>query len=112
MLTLGNYSLGVGDRFAHQAKAQPQTLIKAAQNSVDIVPVWNKSHREHTTIGSQPVDKRQADDRAVRELEWECSYYIDADHITFDTVDHYLATSFPILQPSQSRVASICVVRH
>ncbi len=93
MLTLGKYSLGVGDRFAHQAEAQLAALMQAAQQGVDIVPVWNKSHREHTTIGSQPADTRRAADAAVQTLAWDKPYHVDADHINLDTVDHYLATS-------------------
>ena len=44
----------MGDRFAREAKAQLQTCIKAAAQGVDVVPVWNKSNREHITIGSEP----------------------------------------------------------
>ena len=57
-LKLGKYSLGVGDRFAHQATAQLQAGIRAVQRSVEITPVWNKSNREHTLIGCEPVCTR------------------------------------------------------
>ena len=53
-LKLGKYSMGVGDRFAHQAEAQLQACLRAAQHGVEIIPVWNKSNREHTLIGSRP----------------------------------------------------------
>ena len=53
MLTLAKYSFGVGDRFAHQAKAQLRACMLAAERGADVVPVWNKSHREHTTVGSR-----------------------------------------------------------
>ena len=53
-LKLPKYSIGVGDRFAHQAKAQLAACIKAAEAGVEVVPVWNKSNREHTIIGSEP----------------------------------------------------------
>ena len=43
MLTLAKYSFGVGDRFAHQAKAQLRACMVAAENGVDVIPVWNKS---------------------------------------------------------------------
>jgi len=42
----------VGDRFAHQAKAQLQACIEAARAGVEVIPVWNKSNREHNIIGS------------------------------------------------------------
>src|ERR1035438_6680121 len=61
-LALGKYSLGTGDRFAHQAKAQLQACRKAYEKGVEIVPVWNKSNREHTIIGSEPAASRQAAD--------------------------------------------------
>ena len=52
MLTLARYSIGIGDRFAHQAKAQLRACLQAAERGVEVVPVWNKSNREHTIIGS------------------------------------------------------------
>ena len=57
MLTLEKYSIGVGDRFAHQAKAQLQACILAAEAGADVIPVWNKSNREHTIIGSEPSSR-------------------------------------------------------
>ena len=93
MLTLGKYSFGVGDRFAHQAKAQLQACILAAAQGVEVIPVWNKSHREHTTIGSEPGSVRLAADKAVRELGWKKPYHVDADHIRLETVDGFLASS-------------------
>ena len=93
MLTLAKYSFGVGDRFAHQAKAQLRACILAAEQGAEVVPVWNKSNREHTTIGSQPDSVRAAADAAVRELHWNKPYHVDADHIRLETVDNFLASS-------------------
>ncbi len=93
MIQLAKYSLGVGDRFAHQAEAQLQAVKKAALSGVEIVPVWNKSHREHTTIGSRPEETRKAADAAVKAQAWHLPYHVDADHINLDTVDGYLAIS-------------------
>jgi hypothetical protein len=92
-LQLGKFSLGMGDRFAHQAKAQLQACILAAEQGHQVIPVWNKSHREHTTIGSQPSSVRQAAEQAVAELGWDQAYHIDADHINHSNVDGYLETS-------------------
>ena len=93
MLTLAKYSLGVGDRFAHQAKAQLRACMLAAERGAEVIPVWNKSHREHTTIGSEPDSVRTAADAAVRELGWKKPYHVDADHIRLETVDGFLASS-------------------
>ena len=88
---LEKYSLGVGDRFAHQAKPQLAACVLAAQKGTTIVPVWNKSNREHLIVVSEPSGTRAAADRAVEELNWKCSYYLDADHINLSTVDRFLA---------------------
>ena len=83
----------MGDRFAHQAHAQLQACILAAEAGVDIVPVWNKSNREHTTIGSEPASVRAAADEAVKALGWNKPYHIDADHINLTTVDRFVGSS-------------------
>jgi len=90
-LKLGKYSIGTGDRFAHQAKAQLQACVKALDNGVEVVPVWNKSNREHLIIGSEPSSVRLTTDAAVRALDWKLPYFCDADHITLQTVDRFLA---------------------
>jgi hypothetical protein len=90
-LTVGKNSLGIGDRFAHQAVAQLRACQLAAQRGVKIVPVWNKSNREHTIIGSEPADTRAAAAAAVRALGWEHGYHVDADHIRLETVDRFMA---------------------
>jgi len=87
---LEKYSLGVGDRFAHQAKPQLTACMLAARQGAVIIPVWNKSNREHLIVGSDPSGTRDAADRAVRELGWACPYYLDADHIHLGTVDRFL----------------------
>ena len=79
MLTLGKYSVGVGDRFAHQAKAQLRACLKAADQGVEVIPVWNKSNREHVTIGSEPSSVRAAADEAVRELKWNKPYHVRSE---------------------------------
>ena len=86
-MKLEKYSFGHGDRFGYQGKAQLQAIIKARQAGIDIAPVWNKSHREHKTIGSRPGDVRVEADAAVQELEWDRPYYVDADHIGLNNVD-------------------------
>jgi hypothetical protein len=87
---LPKYSLGVGDRFAHQARAQLQAFLLAKQEGLEIVPVWNKSNREHAIIGSEPSGTRAAADDAVQSLGWKEPYFVDADHINLKTVDRFL----------------------
>jgi hypothetical protein len=90
MLALGKYSIGVGDRFAHQARAQLRACVLAAEAGAEVIPVWNKSNREHTIIGSEPGSVRAAADAAVKELGWAKPYHVDADHIRLETVDRFL----------------------
>ncbi len=90
-LELPRFSVGVGDRFAHQAKAQLQACVQAAERGVEVVPVWNKSNREHMIIGSEPSATRAAADAAVKELGWAKPYFLDADHINLKTVDRFVA---------------------
>jgi tagaturonate epimerase len=92
-LTLEKFSFGVGDRFGRQAEAQLRACIMAAEHGVEIVPVWNKSNREHAIIGSEPSQVRKAVDTAVEKLGWKDSYYVDADHIRLETVDRFISHS-------------------
>lgn len=87
------YSFGVGDRFAHQAKAQLEAIKKAKEAGVILTPVWNKSYREHQTIGSEPITTRQQADIAVKQLQWQYPYLVDADHINLKTVDFFMEYS-------------------
>ena len=120
MLTLGKYSFGVGDRFAHQAKAQLQAFVLAADAGVEIIPVWNKSNREHTTIGSEPSSVRAAADMAIQAMGWKRPYHVDADHIRRNTVDGFIASSDfytidvadSIGQPAESAAVSAFADRH
>lgn len=89
-LSLAKYSLGVGDRFAHQGKAQLQACKMALEQGVEVIPVWNKSNREHTIIGSTPADTRAEADQAVKALGWDKPYHVDADHINLKTVGKFI----------------------
>jgi len=92
-LLLGKFSFGMGDRFAHQGKAQLDACVLATKLGADIVPVWNKSNREHTLIGTEPSSLRAEADAAVKALGWKKPYHVDADHIRIETVDHFIAPS-------------------
>ncbi|PQV63546.1 tagaturonate epimerase [Abditibacterium utsteinense] len=92
-MTLEKFSFGVGDRFAHQAAAQLRAFQMLAARGVVVTPVWNKSHREHTTIGSTPPGVLAAAKAAVTDANWKGGFHIDADHIRRDTVADFLLTS-------------------
>ncbi len=92
-MILEKYSVGVGDRFAHQARAQLAACIRAENEGATVIPVWNKSNREHKIVGSVPASTRAAADAAVRELGWKHPYHVDADHINLDTVGGFLEVS-------------------
>lgn len=92
-MELEKFSMGVGDRFAHQGAAQLNAMIKAKDLGIDVVPVWNKSHREHTTIGTSPCDVRKEADTAVKKLGWDNGYYVDADHIGLKNVELFIDSS-------------------
>jgi tagaturonate epimerase len=93
ILPLAKFSLGIGDRFAHQAGAQLEACRKAACLGVTVIPVWNKSNREHHVIGSEPASVRMAADEAVQKLGWKQPYHVDADHINLETVNRYIESS-------------------
>src|ERR1700722_7455360 len=89
-LRLPKLSMGVGDRFARQAKAQLAACVLATDAGVEVVPVWNKSNREHTIIGSEPSQTRTEADAAVKKLGWKKPYFLDADHINLTLVGRFL----------------------
>jgi len=92
-MILGKYSFGIGDRFTRQGKALLAAVIEAKKQGVDITPVWNKSHREHTIIGTQPMSVRTEAEQAVGAMSWKGSYFVDADHIGLKNVDLFIKAS-------------------
>ena len=93
MLTLPRFTFGVGDRFAHQAEAQLAAFERLAADGVVVSPVWNKSNREHSFIGSEPASVRDAASAAVAARKWPHPWFVDADHIRLETVDRFLDSS-------------------
>ncbi|HUT10784.1 MAG TPA: tagaturonate epimerase family protein [Thermoguttaceae bacterium] len=92
-MRLPKYSIGMGDRFAHQGPAQLDALIRARRRNCSIAPVWNKSYREHAITGSRPEDVRREADAAVAARDWTDAYFVDADHVNLDTVDAFIESS-------------------
>jgi hypothetical protein len=93
MKLLPRFSFGVGDRFAHEAEAQLSAFERLEAEGVVVAPVWNKSNREHTFIGSDPESVRAAAEKAVAARQWAHAWFVDADHIRLDTVDRFLDSS-------------------
>lgn len=94
MKKIEKYSFGIGDRFGHQGKAQLKAFIAAKEQlGMDFTPVWNKSFREHSIIGTQPDSVRKEADEAVAAMGWKGDYFVDADHINFKNVETFIEPS-------------------
>ena len=93
MELLDRFTFGVGDRFAHQAEAQLRAFELLAADGVEVTPVWNKSNREHSFIGSEPQSVYDAAAAAVERRGWTRRWHVDADHIGISTVDRFLPCS-------------------
>jgi hypothetical protein len=87
---LGKYSIGIGDRFGMEGRAQLRAAKRALSAGVEVTPVWNKSNREHSIIGTEPDASRAEADDAVKAESWSQAYFVDADHIGLKTVDRFL----------------------
>ena len=87
---MGSTRLGWGTVLRGKPRHNCKRAFAPRLEGVDIVPVWNKSNREHVTIGSEPVQSREAVDAAVKALHWKKPYFLDADHIRLETVDRFL----------------------
>jgi len=92
-LHLGKFSFGMGDRFGHQGRFQLEACLRATKLGAAVTPVWNKSNREHTLLGTEPSEVRGEADAAVKALGWKTPYHVDADHIRLDTVDRFIPHS-------------------
>ena len=94
MLVLDKYTIGTGDRFAHQGKAQLAAVKQAREkDGLEVSVVWNKSHREHQIIHTLPESVRREADAAVKALGWNGTYFVDADHINLTNVDLFIDAS-------------------
>ncbi len=90
-MKISKYSFGIGDRFVHEGVNQLKALIEAEKRfGVHFTPVWNKSNREHTIIGTEPASTRAEADAAVKALGYTDQYFCDADHIGLGNVDRFM----------------------
>jgi hypothetical protein len=87
------YTLGCGDRFGREGEAQLAAYIEAASRGIPVCPVWNKSHREHTTVHTVPASVRAEADAAAAALGWDKPWFVDADHINLSNVDSFIESS-------------------
>lgn len=92
-MQIAKYSFGTGDRFGLSGKAQLAAIQLAAEKGLQLDIVWNKSHREHTIVGTDQRAVRQEADSAIRSQNWKGGYFVDADHIGLDNVDLFLDSS-------------------
>ena len=90
---ISKYSMGVGDRFGLEGVAQLRAFQAAKDRGVTITPVWNKSNREHSLIGTRPREVRAEAEAAVKSCQWSGPYFVDADHIGLATVDKFVGAS-------------------
>jgi len=91
MRKIEKYSFGIGDRFTMQGEYQLKAVMEARSSGIPLVPVWNKSNREHQIVGTGPADTWKEALDATGNLGYQDSWYVDADHINLQTVDGYAA---------------------
>lgn len=93
MKKIEKYSFGIGDRFTMQGEAQLRAIMKANDLGIPVVPVWNKSNREHQIVKTVPADTWREAKEAVGALNYTNNWYVDADHINLSSVDAYVQHS-------------------
>ncbi len=89
-MLIEKYSFGTGDRFGRQGAAQLAAIMEMNRLGVPVVPVWNKSNREHHYIGSSPEAVPEIVRQAVAQAGYAGRFYIDADHVQMDTIDRFV----------------------
>lgn len=92
-MEIEKYSFGTGDRFTCEGVAQLAAIQEINKLGIPVVPVWNKSNREHSIIHTSQESVLVEAKEAVSKLNWNKSYYIDADHINLETVDNFISYS-------------------
>lgn len=89
-MKIEKYSFGIGDRFAMEGKAQLEAILEINKSGITVVPVWNKSNREHKIVKTTQASVSAEASAAVKALNWKQSYYVDADHIGLETVGDFI----------------------
>jgi tagaturonate epimerase len=89
-MKIEKFSFGIGDRFGKEGEAQLKAIQEINQLGIPVVPVWNKSYREHKIVKTTHASVRSEADEATRNLNWNTSYYVDADHIQMENVEEFI----------------------
>ncbi len=92
-MNIEKFSFGMGDRFCQEGRTQLEAVAEINRLGVPVVPVWNKSNREHELVRTLQASVRVEADHAVQTTGWKHNYYVDADHITIATVDKFIDSS-------------------
>ena len=92
-MLIEKYSFGTGDRFGKQGSAQLAAIQEINKSGIQVVPVWNKSYREHSIVKTKQKSIACEAAEAVKNNGWEGNYYVDADHIGLSIVDEFLEHS-------------------
>lgn len=92
-MRIEKYSFGIGDRFSMEGDAQLEAIKQICNTGIEIVPVWNKSYREHKIVKTTQASVLNEARNAVTNAGWTKNFYVDADHIGMDTVDEFMEFS-------------------
>lgn len=92
-MLIEKYSFGTGDRFGKEGSAQLKAIQEINKAGFNVVPVWNKSNREHSIVKTSPDDVAVEAAEAVKTNGYSGKYYVDADHIGMETVDKFMNAS-------------------
>ncbi len=89
-MILEKYSFGLGDRFGKEGGYQLEAIQEINRLGIPVVPVWNKSYREHSIVKTTQASVEAEAKDAVSAKDWKGNYYIDADHIGLSIVDEFI----------------------
>jgi tagaturonate epimerase len=89
-MLIEKYSFGTGDRFGKEGSAQLAAIQEINKLGVTVVPVWNKSYREHSIVKTTQASVAEEAKNAVKDNGWDGQYYVDADHIGMSIVDEFM----------------------
>jgi tagaturonate epimerase len=84
------YSFGIGDRFGKEGRYQLEAIQEINKLGIPVVPVWNKSYREHSIVKTTHAAVENEAKDAVVNNDWKGNYYVDADHIGLSIVDEFI----------------------
>jgi len=92
-MLIEKYSFGVGDRFSKEGEAQLEAIMEINKKGISVVPVWNKSYREHSIVKTTHASVAKEAKNAVAAMGYKGGYYVDADHIGMKTVEEFVEFS-------------------